>query len=85
MTDETRSVNPASQPAGKTKLLPYRVVEGVPTFTDSQLAHVFAKAKAERLLPLVMYNLDPNMTAATFVRFYKNDFRTPSLAGVLRW
>ena len=73
MTDETRSVNPASQPAGKTKLLPYRVVEGVPTFTDSQLAHVFAKAKAERLLPLVMYNLDPNMTAATFVRFYKND------------
>lgn len=79
MTDTTSIVPAASQSTAKTKLVPYTVVEGVPTLTDSQLATVFEKAKAERLLPLVMYNLPADMTAADFVRFYKSSGRILSL------
>jgi hypothetical protein len=71
MTDPTNTAS-AAHSTMKTKLMSYRVVEGVPTFTDSQLAQLFEKAKAERLLPLVMYNMSPDMTAATFVRYYKD-------------
>lgn len=72
MTDGTSNIVPPSPPAAKTRLVGYRVVEGVPTFTDSQLAKLFERAKAERLLPLVMYNMSPDMTAPTFVRFCKD-------------
>ena len=72
MTDGTSNSVPPSPPAAKTRLVGYRVVEGVPTLTDLQLAKLFERAKAERLLPLVMYNMSPDMTAATFVRFCKD-------------
>lgn len=75
MTDKTSNSDAASRPAVKTKLMPYRVIEGVPTFKDSHLVQLFEKAKAERLLPLVMYNMSENMTAATFVNFYKGSGR----------
>ena len=75
MTDKANGSDAATRPTTKTKLMPYRVVEGVPTFKDSHLAHLFEKAKAERLLPLVMYNMSEGMTSATFVNFYKGSSR----------
>jgi hypothetical protein len=53
-----------------TKLVLYRLINGIPTFKDSDLISVFERAKRERLLPLVMYNTDPEMPIQAFVRMY---------------
>jgi hypothetical protein len=73
VTDDSPSLelDPAAPTASRTKLKLYKVVDGIPTFRDSELVHVFQKAKEERLLPLVMYNVDPETPAAAFVRMYR--------------
>jgi RimJ/RimL family protein N-acetyltransferase len=70
---------PDSRPAMRTKLVRYETVDGVPTLKDSQLTHLFEKAKEERLLPLVMYNVNPDTPTAAFLRMYKNN------AGRILW
>jgi hypothetical protein len=61
----------AIEPFCRTVLKPYRTVDGVPSFKDSEIVQLFERAKAERLLPLVMYNCDPDMSAEAFLRMYK--------------
>jgi hypothetical protein len=74
-----RKQGPAIHPVFKTELKPYRTVDGVPTFKDSELIHLLERAKEERLFPLVMYNVDPEMNPAAFLHFYKG------AAGRLLW
>jgi hypothetical protein len=57
--------------ASRTTLKPYAISDGIPTFRDSQLIHLFEKAREERLLPLVMYNVDPETPASAFVRMFR--------------
>lgn len=55
----------------RTTLKPYQVIDGVATLKDSELIHLFERAKAERLLPLVMYNMDPETPVQAFVRMFR--------------
>lgn len=59
-----------ADPDAKTKLLQYGVAGGKPTLSNEQLARVFLQAKQERLVPLVFYNIDPEMSPEEFIRFY---------------
>jgi hypothetical protein len=54
----------------RTTLKSYKAIDGIPTFRDSEVAHLFEKAKEERLLPLVMYNVDPATPISAFVRMF---------------
>ena len=61
----------------KTTLKPYRTIDGIPTFKDSEIAHLLERSRDERLFPLVMYNCDPEMSPAAFLRMYKGDAGRP--------
>jgi hypothetical protein len=61
----------AITPVFKTKLKPYQIVDGIPTFKDSELIRLLERAKEERLFPLVMYNVDPEINPAAFLQMYK--------------
>lgn len=64
---------PAIHTVFKTKLKPYQTIDGIPAFKDSELVHLLERSKEERLFPLVMYNMDPEMTAAAFLHMYKSN------------
>jgi hypothetical protein len=68
----TSKQEPAIHAVFKTKLKPYQTIDGVPSFKDSELVNLLERAKEERLFPLVMYNMDPEMSAATFLHMYKS-------------
>ena len=57
--------------APKTELRPYVWDDGTPSFTDSEIVALFEQAKSERLLPLILYNCNPDMTAGGFLSIYK--------------
>jgi hypothetical protein len=57
--------------ASGTTLKRYQVIDGIPTLNNSELIRLFEKAKEERLLPLVMYNVDPNTPASAFLHMFK--------------
>jgi len=61
---------PEIDPNAETKLVGYTIVDGKATLSNEQLARIFLQAKRERLVPLVFYNMDPDMSPEQFINFY---------------
>lgn len=57
-------------PNAKTTLVHHGATGGKRTISNEQLAQIFLQAKQERLIPLVFYNMDPEMSPEEFIRFY---------------
>ncbi|HSM43146.1 MAG TPA: hypothetical protein VK862_20550 [Afifellaceae bacterium] len=61
---------PEIDPNAETRLVHYTIVDGKATLSNEQLAKIFLQAKQERLVPLVFYNMDPDMGPEQFINFY---------------
>ncbi len=56
----------------KTKLLPYRLIDGIPTFRDSEIVQVYNWTKEDDLLQKVYYNIDTSKISEDwFLQFWK--------------
>ena len=54
-------------------IVPYTTYDGIPTFTDSNLAQLYHQTKEDGFLEQVFYNQDPSVFLAdSFVRMFKD-------------
>lgn len=55
----------------KLRIVFYEEKNGTPNFTEKQIAHLFERARAERLLSLVMYDVDSELPASAMARLFQ--------------